>query len=94
MKLTIQKNGDQVGVYVEVPRKTKPVFVHRIKLHWTGHGSEEAFLINFLRPDMFVEEGFDMLVASMTIPNGAASVRAEACYEVVDGIATTARFQL
>jgi hypothetical protein len=89
MKLEITKNGNQIGVYVKIPSKAKPVFVHRITLHWTdGKDSAVGLLTNYIRPDLFVEEGVTVLVASMDIPNGAASVRADACYEVVDGFET------
>lgn len=88
VKLSIQKSGNQVNVYAEVPRSGKPVFVHRVTLHWSdSHGSGVGLPTNYFRPDLFVEEGSKATVATMDIPNGVAIVRAEACHEVVEGIA-------
>ncbi|HVO26775.1 MAG TPA: hypothetical protein VMW56_24460 [Candidatus Margulisiibacteriota bacterium] len=93
MTLDIRKEAGSVRVSVNMKPTDKPIFLHRINLVWFD-ANGNAFAAQSHRPDQFIEENISILVLSVPTMSGAKQVKAEACYEVVEGVAKTSKLSL
>jgi len=95
MKVAMAKiaNG-KVAAYVGLGNE-KPILLHRITFEWFDLNGKSV-AVNVFRPNQYIEENLEILVASMPIwnPGNVSGVRATANYEVIDGTAQSDKLVL